>query len=429
MVRKYLNIFKTNQRVRQIFLLFSVNIVSIPLGIIISIFLSRYLGKNAFGDYMFINNLFNLAVVIGSFGFFYSGNRALVLANDKQKVKEYYGAEIIILVGLTIVLSIILIIYIFYDKNIQEKGLRNILFYLIPFIWVYFLIRYFEILFQADNQIELLAKSRLFPKLFFFLLLSIIYFIPPHYNLNKLTLVWSVYLLSQIIVFFYIIPKVNPSFKNFKLRSTEILNYNRIYGFDVYIGSAFAVGSSFLTGILISYFGSNNVGVGYFSLASTFALPLTLIPNIISTTKFKDFSTQDFISKKLYLMTATISLLALIFILIIVPPFINIFYGKDFHQVILLNAIICIGVIFYGFADFINRFLGAHGEGKALRNSSFIVGSSLLIFNLLLIPKYGELGAAYVSVLAGTIYFINMLWGYKKLINKINRNHFVNSFH
>jgi undecaprenyl pyrophosphate phosphatase UppP len=166
---------------------------------------------------------------------------------------------------------------------------------------------------------------------------------------------------------------------NLKLRIKEIWKYNISYGFNVYLGSITAVGFAALTGVLISYFGADNTGVGYFSLALTIVTPLSFIPNVIATTHYKDFSIQKNVHKRLINITLILSLLALVFIWIIVKPFINIFYGPEFQPVISLTIVLSIGMIGYGFGDFFNRFLGAHGQGKALRNSSFLVGFMLLI--------------------------------------------------
>ena len=108
-------------------------------------------------------------------------------------------------------------------------------------------------------------------------------------------------------------------------------------------------------------------------------------------------------------------------IFLLVGPFIKFFYGADFIPVITLTYIVSVGVIFHGLADFVNRFLGSHGEGKALRNSSFIVGTCLMIFNITLIPRFGETGAAYTRILSGLIYFISMLWFYRRLVIKLQQ--------
>ena len=415
MIKKLLIQYRNNQLFKQSVALYTVNVIGIPLSIVNSVIITRFLGPSSYGDFKFLFNIFNLSIVIFSFGFLQAGNRALVLNKDNQKAKEFYAAELIIVLALFIIMAIFLLCFAFFDENINEKGLKNIFIYLIPFSWLFFLVSYFEVLFQADNKIKLLAKSRLLPQLGFFITTLIIYLVFFDYSGNRLIIIWGFFLITEILVFLHIIHKINPSFKNIKTRLTEIFFFNKTYGFNVYLGTICAVGFSQLTGVLISYFANNNSGVGYFSLAMTIAAPLSFIPNVIATTHYKDFSTRTSISRKLILITIAISLSALILIMILVGPFISFFYGTKFMPVISLTYIVCFGVILNGFADFFNRFLGSHGKGKALRNSAFLVGFSLLILNITFIPRFGETGAAYTLFLSGLIYFLCMFWFYKKL--------------
>jgi len=182
-----------------------------------------------------------------------------------------------------------------------------------------------------------------------------------------------------------------------------------------YVGSVFAVGFSQLTGILISYFAADNSGVGYYSLAVTIAAPLAFIPNVIATTHYKDFSTSERVSKKLLNITLAISFTALLFAILLVGPFVKIFYGLEFAPVVRLTYIVSFGIMLNGLGDFFNRFLGSHGEGKALRNSAFIVGLSVMILNVVLIPLYGEYGAALTTFISGLIYFVCMYIYYRRL--------------
>jgi O-antigen/teichoic acid export membrane protein len=421
MIKLLIQQSQNNQRFRQVVALSSVNLLMIPLSFVSSIILTRFLGTSAYGDFSFLFRLFNLAVVIFSLGFFMAGNRALVLNDDPQKARELYGAELIILGVLYLAMVIFLLGYAFSDKNINEKGLRDILILFIPFSWVFLLSMYFEVLFPADNKIKLLAKSRLYPKLAFVISVLIIYMFLPKYSGNRLIIIFAFFLITQILVFFHIIHKISPSFINLRARISDILFHNRTYGFNVYLGSLCAVGFSQFTGILISYFAIDNSGVGYFSLAITIAAPLAFIPNVIATTHYKDFSTRTSIPRKLLLLTIAVGCSALLLTLLLVSPFIRFFYENEFYPVISLTYIVSFGVILSGFADFLNRFLGSHGKSKALRNSSFIVGFSTMVFSLILIPRLGEKGAAYTHFFSGLIYIICMFWFYRRLVHKLNK--------
>ena len=392
------------------------------MSIISSMIITRYLGPLAYGDFKFLQNFFALAVVVFNFGFFQAGNRALVLNNNLQKAREYYGAELVILGILFILMSVAVLLYAFFDPNIKEKGIQGIFLFYIPFSWVFLLVSYFEVLFQADNRIELLAKSRLFPRLGFFAAVLIVYFFLFNKDGNRLFILSIFYLFTNIVVYLYIISKIQVSFKNLRERIKEIVHYNKTFGFNVYVGSLSSTGFSQLTSVLISYFATNNSGVGFFSLALTIVAPLGLIPNVVATTHYKDFSTRTSIPKKLLLVTVGLSISALVLTFLLVQPFITYLYGPDFKPVISLTYIVSFGVILSGFADLINRFLGSHGKGKALRNTAFVVGFSLMALNFGLIPKFGETGAAYAQLFSGFIYVIFMYWYYKKLVRDLKKN-------
>ena len=414
LIRRFRQKFQNSLRIRQVITLYMANIIGIPVMIVTSVILTRYLGPSSYGDYKFLANLFNLVIVFFTFGLFQAGNRALVLNNSPEKARKLYGAELVILAILFLVMAIFLMGYAFFDHNIGEKGLRRILIWLIPFSWTFLLTRYCEVLFQADNRINLLASSRLLPQVLFALLILPLYLYFRNDTENKQAIIWVLYLLAHISVLLYIIYKVNPLFDDLRQNLNEIWSFNKSYGFDVYVGTAFAVGFSQLTGIIISYFSENNAGVGFYSLAVTISLPLSFIPNVIATTHYKDFSTAIKIPRRLFLTTILLSGSALILTLLVVGPFVKIFYGIQFLPVISLTYIVSFGVVLSGMADFFNRFLGSHGKGKALRNSSIIVGLSLLVFNFTLIPAFGETGAAYTRVVSGLVYILCMYWFYRR---------------
>ena len=419
MLKKLLKEYRSNKRIKQVAGLLSVNILSIPLSIITSIIITRFLGSTGYGNFKFILNLFTLAVVVFTFGFFQAGNRALVLNSEPQKARELFGAELLITMVLFLFMAIFFSGYAFLDNNINEKGLRTVMLLVIPFSWTFLMSKYFEVLFQADNRIRLLAKARLYPQLIYFVLILAIYYFIFNYSGDRLKLVLGSYFTGNIIIAIFIILKLNPSLRNFRERAKEILHYNKTFGFSVYLGSVFAVGFSQLTGVLISYFSSDNSGVGYYSLAMTIAAPLAFIPNVIATTHYKDFSVSNKIPGKLLKITVGISLAALIAANILVGPFIKIFYGDEFLPVIRLTYVVSFGIIMNGLADFFNRFLGSHGKGKALRNSAFIVGLSVLILNVSLIPLFGEKGAAWTTFFSGIIYFVCMYLYYRSLIREL----------
>lgn len=172
--------------------------------------------------------------------------------------------------------------------------------------------------------------------------------------------------------------------------------------------------------LLISHFSIDNVDVGFYSLSLMLASPLSYIPIVIATSHYAKFANYKAIPKKLFLVTGAFSLFGLICLWIIVGPFVNIFYTPDFKPVIFLTFITSIGTLLYSLSDFISRYLASQGDGKALRNSSWIVGFTTLSLSLLLIPKYKATGASITHVVAGIVYIGTIFFYYFKRV-KFNK--------
>lgn len=406
---------RNRKSVRQIAGLLSVNIIGIPLGIVTNIIVTRYMGAQLYGDYKFIVSIFNIAYIIFSLGFFQAGNRALTLNTDKEEGRKIYGSMFAILFLLYIVMSIFMTVYGLFDNNIAEKGLTKFFVFVVPLCFIYLWGHYFETMLPADNQIGLLARIRFVPKVLNLVLAGILYIFFYNSGGNKLLIIFLIYTCTQLVTYIYAFIKLKPSFADMRPVCKSIFHFNKTYGFNVYLGSLFAVGFGSLTDILISYFGADNTGVGFYSLAVTLTSPLTFVPATIATTNYKSLSVQNRISRKLIIATLLISVLTMVSLWLVIPPFVKFFYGTDFLPVIRINFFVSIGVLLYGISDFFNRFLGAKGQGKLLRNASFIVGLGALITNLIFIPKFGEYGAAYAKLSAGLIYLITILYYYKKV--------------
>ena len=171
---------------------------------------------------------------------------------------------------------------------------------------------------------------------------------------------------------------------------------------------------SSLSTILVSYFSTDNSSVALYSLAVMFAVPLSIVPNTIATVYYRQFASQKAIPVRLLFYTLLVTSAGLLFVLGCLPFIIKFFFGADFTAAIALNVIVSIGYIFYGFADFLNRFLGAHGLGKVIRDGAFFTAIILFFCNVLLIPKYIANGAAWSLLIAGIFYFIFMSLSYIK---------------
>ncbi len=403
-----------NLRVRQATTLYVASFAGIPLSVFTSIVFTRFLGPQGYGDFAFLDSLFDFARIIFPLGFFYAGNRALVLNSDPSKAREYHGATLVILFALFIVMGVVMAAYGLLDGNLAEKGLSRFFLFLIPFGWIFLLTPYFDSMLHADSRIHELAATRFFPKVVTFSIALVIYFLLHDYGGNRLAIVWPAYLGAFLLVYIMVFVRIRVSFSNMRDRLRTIMHHHRTYGIHLYVGTLFSTGSVALTGILISYFSVDNTGVGFFALAVAIARPVALIPGAIAATWFREFAQQHRASPRLMGITLLLTVAAFIALLLLAGPFIRFFYSDDFLPVIPLVHLAGIGMFLYGLATFLNRFLEARGHGKTVRNVFIVTGIMLLTCNLMLIPGYGATGAAVAMAIGSGVYFSGMAWGYRK---------------
>ncbi len=405
-----------NLRIRQAAILYMASFAGIPLAIFTSIVFTRFLGPQAYGDFAFLDSLFDFARIIFPLGFFFAGNRALVLNTNTQKAREYYGASLVTLFVLFFLMAAVMALYGLLDSNLADKGLRSFFFMLLPFGWIFLLTPYYDNVLHADNRIHDLAATRFFPKVITFTVALLIYFLAREFEGNRLAVVWAAYLGAFFLVYLMVFLRLRVSFQNLRKRLKQINHYHRHYGMHLFVGNVFSMGAVALTGILISYFSPDNKGVGFFALAVAISRPLALIPGVIAATWFKDFASQRHISPRLSLITLLLTIIALGALLLLAGPFIRYFYSDDFLPVIDLVYIAAGGMFFYGLGVYLNRFLEAKGRGVAIRNSFIITGLTLLTSNLLLIPGYGATGAAISMLIASIVYLTAMGISYKNCV-------------
>lgn len=406
--------YTSSTKAKQVFGLYSVNLIAMPLTLVTSILLARYLGPVKYGNYKFIINICSLLAVIVNVGLFQSASRALLLNNDKKKSGEIYGATFFLTLFLSLVMSIVLgIIAVFYDDAETKSGLIAIL----PFAFVFLFIRITEVMLRADNKINLLSQFKIGSPLLYLLAILLLFFLIKTYSVNHVILG---YVFSQIICVVYLVFRLKVYFSNLKTQLHELWALNKSYGFHVYIGSLFSIGISYLNPVLVGLFSSNNTGVGFYSIAIAITSPLAMIPVTVATVFYRDFTDKDNVPKKVLLTTIGLSIAALLLLCVIAKPFVNVFYGNEYDMVIPLTLIASIGTLLYGFGDFYNYFFSANGKGKLIRNTSIIVGTGTLLTNLLLVPNHGAYGAAFAKVAGGLIYGMTMLIYYYK--NKKQQN-------
>jgi|GEM_PF-78686 len=402
-------------RLRQSSILLGSMVLAMGVNFITSIIVARQLGPESYGNVKFIQIIWSLLTLLFSFGFFHSGSRVLVIEKEPDSIREIIGAVLFIsfLTGtsLSILTAILALpIDIFFHTQVANDMIQ-----LSPLVLVMSVYTALTLILQGVNRIYLLAILNAVPVLLYLVCILVL----SHFHLLTTVRVLLSNQTSFLVVILFGILRLRPSFKSMRYWWKLVRKHNKTYGGPVYLGSLANVASSYVNSLAISYW-MDNASIGFYSLATSLTEPLKLIPNAVATSSFRSFASQKKIPTKVFVATLVFSLLAVSAALLFFGQPLSWVYTKDFAEVGTMARALAAGAILSGLGDFINRFLGAHGKGNALRNVAYLVGGVNVAGFFLLIPLWGVWGVISTSVLGGFAYLLFMYGYYRKHISVTN---------
>lgn len=384
-------------------------VAGVALGFGVSIVNTRLLGPQWYGDFKFLINLFTFVTTITTFGFFFTGSKLLADRKNEHIRGELVGGLLTIASVISLVLIVVLFVFSFFVDDLFHPGLGKIIRLFSPLLFIFPFKMCLENIMQGDNRIFHLAIfERASQVLYLIGVLTVSYLIP-----FSLTICLILQLGFTALVILVMSLLLKPALNRMGPIVSQIYTENRIYGFHVYVGALANVATAMLMGLLVGYF-VNTTAVGFYSLAVTVTMPLSFIPIAFGTTMFKTFAYRTSIPKKAVFGTIALTACVLTAFLLLINRIVVLVYPPEFSEVIPLVYVMAIGSALHGFGDFVNRFLGAHGKGKELRNGAFVTGAFIMAGSLTLIPAFGALGAVFTKVVAGALYCTMMCYYYRK---------------
>lgn len=399
-----------DKRTKQLLSLYGASFISILLGIGVSVTTTRILGKEEFGNFRYVSNIFMFLSSLVYFGFFVTGGRVLATNKEENKAGEIKGALLLLSICAFIVLLVSIIIAGIIHFYLGQNNIALFILIVSPLAIVYPLQNMLENIYQGENKIYSLSILRTLSQ-FLFLIISLIIFNSIKLN-GQYALVLQLSLnLSVLICLIYL---AKPSFKNTKTHLVRLFHENKNYGFHVYVGSLLNVSTAYIAGITMGLY-ADTVQVGFFALAVTISGPVTLIPSIIGTIYFKEFSELNRIPPKLLFNTVFLSLFGTLCFCLLSKHLIGFLYGNEYKAVGTIVIPLAIGAAFHGFGDLFNRFLGAKGKGKALRNVAATVGICMILGNTVITYYLGINGAVATKIISSMVYFCGMLYYYNRI--------------
>jgi O-antigen/teichoic acid export membrane protein len=395
-------------------MLYMAMIAAMGASFLSSLITTRVLGPAGYGDVKFIQTIWTLTTLLAMAGYQHTGSFVLLKEKDQRSGREIIGTIIVWAVGTGVFIGLFCALAAHPIDRIFGTDLARLLIVMSPFAIVMPLQSALLLVYQSTNQIYRLAFLNTLPVLLY--LLSVL--VLPEAWVSTGTILF----LQQITIFVVVaglVVAAKPRFASMRKWGGEIRKAHRSYGTPIYVGSVAAVATGQLNRLAISYW-VDNTAVGFYSLASTLTEPLKMIPGVVGTSSFKEFANQRHISAKVTRATIVASALALVVAFVFLGKPLEWLYTEAFAAVSPMARVAAFGAVLYGFGDFYNRFMGAHGRGAALRNTALMVGAVNVLGFFIFVPLWGAWGAIAANLVVGFVYPGVMYWHYRKYTRSLD---------
>ncbi|MFD0799543.1 lipopolysaccharide biosynthesis protein [Maribacter chungangensis] len=388
-------------------IMYGSSIAGILLGFLISVLHTKLLGAEKFGDFKFIETVVRFIGSLVSVGFFISLTRLLAINDDRIKERKYVGLFTIVFLIISLIGIILILLFSFIEPYFFGHGLSIIFrkyFFVVSAVIGQLALN--EIL-KGMHKINYLVIFNVIPGTVYVIIL---YFLSFYLTIGVEFILFLYYLLiflAVVVAILYLKPKFNFDKKMYRTLLVE----NKHNGRPIYYGSLAGVATTHIAGFSISYY-LTNTEVGFYMLALTVCSPILIVPSVLGTIYFKEFVHLKSIPRKVLGFSFLFTCIALIIFYLLIETVVVYVYGDSFLPVSVMSKYLIFGFILHGLGDLFNRFLGAKGKGKLLRNAAFLVGVVNVIGYTVFISLFDINGAILTKILASCLYMSVMIYYY-----------------
>ena len=398
----------SNTRAVQSGALFMSMMGAMGISFLANLITTRVLGPTRYGDVKFIQTVWLLMTLLIMAGYEFTGSLVLLKEKNQQSEREIMGTIIVGGMGAGIIIGLFCVLAAYPIDWIFRTNLAMVMIVMSPFAIVLPLQSALLLACQSTNQVYRLALLNTLPSVLYFL--SVLGFPKAWISTGTILFLQQI---TILVVVLGLVLMARPRFTAIRKWGREIQKQHRGYGWPIYVGMLAGVATGYLNRLAISYW-VDNQAMGFYSLAVTLTDPLKMIPNAVGTSSFKEFANQRRISVKVTLATLAAVLLAFVAAFVFLGEPLSWLYTKAFAAVSPMARVAAVGAVLYGFGDFYNRFIGAHGKGAVLRNTAVMVGAVNVLGFFIFVPLWGVWGAIAANVAVGFVYPGIMYWSYRK---------------
>jgi O-antigen/teichoic acid export membrane protein len=394
-------------------IVFSGKFIGYILGLVSNFVLARFYGPKILGQFALVLATVNIISIFTIFGFNngltkyisrYRVTKQSKRLNEIIKIAFIYGLLFSIIGGILL----FLLKDIIANSIFKDSGLVNCLVYGSWIIVPLTLIKIFNGLYRGFKQLQYpVISNEIIRRIIFSIIIIIFAFL----NFKNTPIVIASSLFAQILVVFYLIGKVSTLKINFKnillipidntLKEKKIKKEFLTYSSTLVLISFMSVLLTRIDKIMLGIYMTSEV-VGIYNIAVTVAGLITFLL-VSSNMIFSSVISELYSLNKIKILGDLYSTITKWIIIFTLPVFITILFFPDtimkfFGQAYTIGST---ALVILALGQMINVFVGANGtilsmcgHERLLLINNISMAIINVIFNVILIPKIGILGAA-----------------------------------
>ncbi|MEI7988019.1 MAG: oligosaccharide flippase family protein [Chloroflexota bacterium] len=393
------------QKVTQTYI---IQLLTILLGIITSVVVARVLGPSGKGIYAVAITLGSLGVQFGNLGL-HTAN-AYYGARDHKWLSGLVGNSLLVSFGLGSGLAVLLGLFFKFNSNLAPVGGYLLILALlwIPFGLAYILLRNLLLGIQdiwAFNCIDLVNKLLV-------LISTMLIILSKKANVE---IVFLIVLAGLVLGCIFTYLRLQYKMGCPPTLSLSIFKKQSIYGLKIYVSSFF--NDMLVRGdiLIVNYFLMRDQ-VGYYSVASAMAGLVYIFTPVVCSILNSKLSPMDDpnekwkINKTVVLMVGIFISILVVFAWLFAKPCLLLLYGNSYLPALEPFLWLLPGIFFLSLGMTTGVIFGASGMPVYAISPFLFAGITNIFLNIFIVPKYGIIGAAFVSDVTYFMFFIMMVF-------------------
>ncbi len=313
---------------------------------------------------------------------------------ERGDERKLAGAMIVLTGGISIVFGLCIVLVSLFIDHIFANHIGGYLLLLAPLVALFPFQGMLTLLFRGSNEIGKLALHTILPRLLYCCVVGVVVMT----GRFSLPLSLVLYFGALTLAMFVVITATRPDFTDVFVRIRHIMKETREYGIHIYSGT---IVDNLTTGsdkLVISYV-LGATSVGYYSVAQTIVLPISMLARAIGTSIFKKFATLERIPRNIFIANS-IWILGLAGVVLIGNQWIiRTVFSEKYNTVRDIIPVLVCGMIFNGWNQIYHSYFSARRLGKYMRNISITTSTLNVVADITLIPLMGLMGAALADLM------------------------------